>query len=311
MSRQNILDELRNSLSDVSSVVFDPDLRLLMDGPDILIGENGNLLGIFVPRMDEVLDVSLFLTRFALSRLALPDHARFLLVIDSTNERRMSAFASDEVSDNFHEVLLSSSASKATNFLRDSEAGRKKVGAVSPEIRQYSRDRFALAFAASVQRFGQDSSKDNQISPNTIEEYFDSVESNRSEIRSWHRPPRRLPRSTASIGKRLLVAGVTFRGARVRPRLRPYLSAAVVFDYSLDSGVPYPVADLKSSPMNLMIVDQQPEMRLDPWKPVRAAAFAGWTLSLSASRDEIAEYSEAVETIEMPQVTEEDDDDDI
>jgi hypothetical protein len=66
--------------------------------------------------------------------------------------------------------------------------------------------------------------------------------------------------------------------------LRPFVDAALGYDYSLHNGIPYPRAH---RPLKLLLVEQLPRARFDPLKPVRAAAFAGWVMTTARSAEDI------------------------
>jgi hypothetical protein len=56
--------------------------------------------------------------------------------------------------------------------------------------------------------------------------------------------------------------------------------------FILDTGVPYPDRDAQP---NIVLIDEWPKNRSDPDKPIRAAAFSGWIMAMSSSKNEIEE----------------------
>lgn len=108
----------------------------------------------------------------------------------------------------------------------------------------------------------------------------------RASIRRWDwrrgRDETRFPRSSL-LRFEDTVAGTLgeYRRGYALSRLRAACKDAVQAEFVLDSGIPY-----RAEPtINLLLVDRLPEGRLDPGKPVRAAAFAGWSLLEGADAD--------------------------
>lgn len=80
-ARQRRLETLLRSQLDVdATVVRRPDHPLLLRGPDVLIGHRGGLVGFFLPTLREQIASKSLSDRLAMSRLAYPAHARFVLV---------------------------------------------------------------------------------------------------------------------------------------------------------------------------------------------------------------------------------------
>ena len=79
------------------------------------------------------------------------------------------------------------------------------------------------------------------------------------------------------------------------PRLRAACKDVVQTEFDLDNGVPYRVEPTA----NLLLVDRLPEGRLDPAKPVRAAAFAGWSMLERADVDLTLAHAERLHEIAM------------
>jgi hypothetical protein len=75
-------------------------------------------------------------------------------------------------------------------------------------------------------------------------------------------------------------------GRRVKPSLLGDLFAhSFQRSYRLDHGVPHTEGQLRP---NILLVERWPESGLDPMKPVRAAAFAGWACTAAQSSEDLS-----------------------
>jgi hypothetical protein len=70
--------------------------------------------------------------------------------------------------------------------------------------------------------------------------------------------------------------------------LKPYCNAAVLLDFGLDNGIPYPRNS--SARLKVLLTDTVPESQSDPEKPIRAAGFAGWIVAPTEPADAIPAY---------------------
>lgn len=68
-------------------------------------------------------------------------------------------------------------------------------------------------------------------------------------------------------------------------QLRTLCDAGFTYCYQLDTGVPYENPDAN---LNVLLVEDWLNLRYDPEKPVRAAAFGGWILAKSSGAADIA-----------------------
>jgi hypothetical protein len=83
----------------------------------------------------------------------------------------------------------------------------------------------------------------------------------------------------------VLIAGQAGEGRGIRERIRPYLTLAVQTAFHVDNGVPY----LGHPTAGVFVVQGARWPRVDPLKPLRASAFAGWALLGDPSREEISQ----------------------
>jgi hypothetical protein len=99
MRATEAIQRVASQLSDGFTVAAKPDHPYLLRGPDVLAGAKGNLIAVFVLTVAEQRSVEQFIARTMLSRLALPAHARFVLVapgreLPARTDARVQTFAS-------------------------------------------------------------------------------------------------------------------------------------------------------------------------------------------------------------------------
>jgi hypothetical protein len=58
--------------------------------------------------------------------------------------------------------------------------------------------------------------------------------------------------------------------------------------YNLDNGIPYPTHQYET---NIIVADEIPTDRFDPLKPLRTAAFTGWSIIKPQSLEDITRCS--------------------
>ena len=102
LRRHTIERELRDELPSSYVIVAAPDHPLLIEGPDVLVGGEGNLVElVFTPKAIERHSRERLSVRFVLSLLALPPQTRYVLLSDDPHEHAIS----HNVADNFAAVL--------------------------------------------------------------------------------------------------------------------------------------------------------------------------------------------------------------
>jgi hypothetical protein len=90
LRRRTIERELRDELPSSYVIVAAPDHPLLIEGPDVLVGGEGNLVAVFTPKASERHSRERLSVRFVLSRLALPPQTRYVLLSEGPLEDAIS-----------------------------------------------------------------------------------------------------------------------------------------------------------------------------------------------------------------------------
>lgn len=80
------------------------------------------------------------------------------------------------------------------------------------------------------------------------------------------------------------------RGRSAREKIRPFCVYSIQRAYGLDGGVPYP----RNADPNILVIDEPPSSRFDPFKPVRCANFAGWAVTRAGDSREVTELAERI-----------------
>jgi hypothetical protein len=133
-------------------VAVNPDHPELFEGPDILAGLEGRLLAVFSLKRKEARDVRRLATRVLLTRLALPSHARCVLLLDEEDSTEINHPPHiGDVSSLFH-VARPFGPRRLTHVLRDVNAddGQKEI---PTSVRQHVYERYAFLLDLSRSAF--------------------------------------------------------------------------------------------------------------------------------------------------------------
>lgn len=256
---------------DGRQAVARPDFPHLLEGPDVLVGGQGRLLGVFTPHAREIRNPNDLLVRLAISRLGLPRHLAAVLLVDHARPH-FDRLLVDTVTRNFDRVVSLRSKAESTNLMRDPlaiKANRElSVDAKERESRRYAQ-RVSLAlklypFADAPRRFSS-----------RVSEAYEPL-----RLHSWvsnrESAPHTTKKSAAFVKPDVLLGFAALRNERQQhARLMRMTHLSIRNDWTLDMGIPFPSP--KSS-HNVLMVDSMPVIGADHFKAIRAAAIAGWVL---------------------------------
>ena len=295
--------ELAQRLANRFTVVAQPDHPLLLDGPDLLIAtELGPVAG-FVLKVAERRSSEDLLVRLATSRLAMPTTTRCVLLVPSDVEERDLPLRADADFD----AVLEVDDLRGLKRLLEAVRHERRFTGTPPDVKAKAFERFHILLDETRklqernQRRGLERPSGETDSESTAQALTEYAGFERARIRRWdwrlggeetrpHRSPVLLRFGDTLAG----TLGEDRRGS-ILPRLRAACKDVVQTEFDLDNGVPYRVEPTA----NLLLVDRLPEGRLDPAKPVRAAAFAGWSMLERADVDLTLAHAERLHEIAM------------
>lgn len=277
--RHDLARLLHRQLPSSFLVVSAPDHPLLIRAPDIIASTEQSIVALFTPSATERRSQSLFKSRFVLSRLALPPHARFLLVFEPFDESIARDFARD-----FAEVIPWSDRAGIVSIVQD----RNFVGHhrdVPSEVAVDAQTRFANAMA--VMRLTARLSRRPFTTAFGEEPYLEIPEAgNAPAIRRRPIKPR-ITRDTSSIG----LEGVAFSEISDNQLdaaiVRELVNEQAAYAFSLDNGIPY----ARDHATGIAVINDWPTKSRDPDKLIHAAAFAGWAFILQENRNELSRFA--------------------
>lgn len=271
------------------TVAVNPDHPNLFDGPDVLAARAGHLVAVFLPKSTEITSPDRLEVRLVLSRLALPRHARCILAYTQDDVDR--GFSAEAFEPHFHGILGLGKARQLENVVEDPHLGHPEQD-IPNWIRESVHDRFAFLLDISSE-FGAAAV---QLTPAIHEGlatyHLDSSRTLRPLAANSALPPAIVKRYKAAypsfINKTRIVDGVLValspeKGNRSLKVLQSYLTPFVQICYRIENGVPVP----RRHWAGLFVTDRLPVNRLDPAKPIHAAALAGWAIASSPSEDQI------------------------
>jgi hypothetical protein len=269
-----LVTDLCKRLSHDFVCVARPDLPHLLLGPDLLIAAPGNLVAAFVTKAAERRDKEALLSRLILTRLALPQRARCLLVTQEEDDGGLSA------TDHFDGRIRANKIAGIRQFCEDRNA-RGDTTITPDEIRSLAHARYSIVFNAARKLTAPFIAASSVESPDV------------NQAKSRHRRPDEdaipTPSAEGTFDKKDRVMWLR-RGAGLS-LLRQDVGHSVLKAFQLDRGVPYP-KDLRP---DLLVAADIPIGRLDPMLPIRGAAFGG---CLVTPEDHLDEASTILERID-------------
>lgn len=275
---------LQSILGSQFVVVGAPDHPELISGPDILVGGRGLSTAIFRISRRTMSELD---ARIVGARLALPAVTRFIGMVEP------DAFAPDQKTVSLDDVVRSDDTKAVVRLCRTepSEYHRRRTAELRDVQERHDRVSSTLLRVSEFEATNRDLSSGVQALVVRLQKRQGASE---IEFANGERKSRSLDQEADSTAKRRshprfvrlqgsIVAALTSRGRQsALANLRPFWLSALETDFTLDNGVPY----RRDWSPRVLLVDQWPSFRPDPWKPIRAAAFAGWiTTSLSEEED--------------------------
>ncbi len=286
MKAKQEIKDLSALLAEDFVVAVQPDHPFLSVGPDLLISKDGNLGALFVLKSDEAESPDRLLIRLALSRLALPNHMRCVLVLDPFDLQ-----SRDMLQSHFHWVFSAGHYEDLAAFLMHPDASTR-VRPVPADIKERTFQRFDALYTESQERVPIEEHAQEPTSTIREEDLFGfervRVPSWTGQQSAYHRQAEILERGSTFLAQ----VKVGSRG-NVLDKIRTFCRASVLLDYSLDVGIPYP-RDYSFRTAKIMLVDKLPTPRGDPFKPIRAAAFAGWAVVRFRSGEDIEDIGRSI-----------------
>lgn len=253
--RRDLLSLFRSMLGNDCDVVMAPDHPWLIDGPDALTASPSGMTAIYLPKANELRNSELLTARFTLSKLALPQTAKHILVLNDLMKDRLG----DNLVNNFAFCLHWDERRDLIQLVTEGGTSPRQRK-VPNEILRFVQDRFADALQVTrVYRKGSS-----------------------QEIRGAEQPVRPDGSAQRTVASAFEIESLSPKFLRAKfetgaPSIRSVnrLVARSTSDrFVLDTGIPYPT---EQAEYGFAVIDLFPEYRGDPNKLIRAAAFAGWT----------------------------------
>lgn len=237
-SRRVLSAELRHALSDEFIIVSNPDHPLLLRGPDLLAGGRGGLTAIMCVTATERAQPQMAVARFALSRMALPTHARFVLAAEDDDAEVVRVLEADVAA----VVSLRNPRERTEMISISANPLRIPQRPIPEKLRAQVHERFATTYRIS-KALRRRQRRLSVMSPESSVGWSERT----ADIRKVGSQPREY-------------AALTLTGSQR--------------SFNVDDGVPYPTG----APSAPVIAERVPVAPGDPDKYLRATAFSGWAL---------------------------------
>jgi hypothetical protein len=306
MAVSEIAKAIGRAFSRNYEVSIDPDHPYLFTSPDVLIGENGTLIAVFVPRNEEERAPQGLYARLIATRLALPSNTRCVLQLKRS---KANALSNNPIVSQFDETFAVDSMSELRRYVnlqrRPSELERNGLS----RIRQRHFAKTSILFEESQIRLRAERKIANPRRAVTALPLLEPARRRRDDQSETHLlqasrvqqvellsssdiPVKREPRQISPMrsGDAIYAAAVFGQGRSAIAQIKPFCITALDLDYILDNRVPYQTEDSAK----VLNASERPVARFDPQKPVRAAAFAGWLVTQANSPQELQEAAEQV-----------------
>lgn len=285
MRADKFVSQLHASLARQLYSAARPDLPHLLAGPDLLLAAPSSLVALFVAKAFERLTPDRLRARLILARLALPRHARCVIVLQPEDERGELPLR------DFNAVFRPRDLPTLVQFANEREA----VGNTRPTpeaIRHVARMRFSIIYKAA-----------RSIAGDEVLTYRPGP---RRRDAARHDPPdissdAAVERQGLASAKALDPDSDSLRWEDERymywssmtgiAALRDDVDDTVNRSFALDFGVPYP----KDLGADVILADSLPVGRFDPFQPLRGGAFAGCLIARAAEQPRVAERLERVD----------------
>lgn len=249
---------LRSDLPSSSVVVKRPDHPLLFAGPDILAGSNGQLVAAFVPKARELTSWKLLQSRLIANRLALPVHTKCILVCDDA-----ASLLGNLPDGAFDEVYSPQEVRKTAMVM----AGNRLAMTRSPRLLR-SRQQAMVNYGAILHIQRIQTSRWEAAGGTLNRDSISQEQAARFPVMFGESYIGRIDRSSPVVS------------------LQTFARRSFFQNYQLIDGVP----ELKRDALDVAIKERDLRPGLDPGKPMRASAFAGWLLTESALTGDLEEY---------------------
>src|SRR5262249_20531174 len=260
------------------TVVIEPDHPLLLKGPDLLVGGEGNLWLFLIPTARENRSAHQLTQRFALCRWALPRHACFILATGGEEynaigdqaefEELLEVVGPDDPESIVDAVLQLKDLTEIRSVMLEAKA---RMPELPLDVAVFLSERFTLNYRFSLAMVRRHERTTRR--------------SGRSDI------PEQLPASRE--GHVLLQDVEVTRFKNQRPSLAPVYALMIkagISGYDFREGVPYP----RRSFPRIALVKDFPMVRGDPYKALRAAAFANLSFIPEERADQLNQIIERI-----------------
>ena len=268
---------LRADLPSSYEVAPRPDHPFLLDGPDLLVGGNGILTAFFEPKREEMVRPDVLLVRLALTRLALPQHCRCVLIVAGHQGDDLA----DLVGRDFHVVEHPRRVRQISALTQDGEY----VGMAHPlpsALYRFGRERCAYMMRLSHDFFGDKRGVHRAV---PAEALLAEIGGEPASGRSWTGRSHTLRRwrshdlQELPWGKTLASQVDLEYPPALRSRIRRLCFQTMRLSFTMDTGVPY----YTNPSLAVVFANHLPYAGYDPGKLVRAGALAGLVFVPSVS----------------------------
>ena len=243
------LRTLRDSLPSSYHFASSVDHPVILEGPDVLIGGEGLLISIYHSRRRSPSNLR---ARIAVSKLALPSHCLHVLVVETQSMDHSQA--QDNLKSFDRMIEISDLTRPSLMREKPSERVTYELGKIKKQQNLfYSR---TFQFATARRKHQKDDGSSSRLA-----RLLHERRNNKNVILNYK--------------------GIDL-SAEDRPTTLPYVKYLCQHRFSefeFDNNVPYP----KQFTPGIAVSDAIPELKGDPEKPLRAAAFSGWIFTDASS----------------------------
>jgi hypothetical protein len=254
---------------DAEAIVVGPDHPFTVGVPDILIGNQGTLTGVFFPTELETKNIDRLLVRLTLSKLALPINLTSVLIL---RDELPQTIYHPQVQKSFDAAISVRDLRELRTIVHDAKSKRKKRSHLS----ELKNEKFFRtdAFLTESRSLFEKGEKEFRATAGLAEQLgsFHKVKVNSwvNGMKQW-----RLASNVYSVGSYFVAMGLPSAGYLSKKHLIGLSHLSTLHDYSLDNGIQYFRSQARFKFLN---VERLSSLKRDPLQMMRWAAFSGWIL---------------------------------
>jgi len=255
--------------------VDNPEHPFTLTGPDVLLSDKKNLIGIFEPSLEELKSKTKLMTRLIGARIAYPAITKMVLLL---NPKDTIGFKQEVASDYFDYIIEERDLENLDQLFKV----KKNANTLAEHKDQ---QRYIFDLQAKKQLFNLKYLENNDFKYKKVKLFSKNVE--KPSFHNYITGQDEKPRSNIFEYNQEAIIGVKNlqKSKSDLAELMPFFEFTLRSQFKVDRGIPY--YNMQRS--KILNINERPTNRFDPLKPIRMISLYGWQLSNFYSEEELQE----------------------